>query len=59
MVKDHQISVRVNQKEWEDFKKVAENIGIPASRMISLFIKRINENQDTSFLLDYQDQEGK
>ena len=41
---NHKISVRIEKKDWIEFKKETNNIGLSASDTIRLFIKKFNEN---------------
>lgn len=51
MEKDITASFRVSQEEWEEFKKVSEKVGLNASTVLRLFIKKFNKEKDTRYLV--------
>lgn len=43
---NYKLSVRIERKDWETFKVKTDKIGLSASNVIRLFIKKFNENPD-------------
>lgn len=41
---NYKLSVRIEKKQWKKFKKETDDLGLSASNVIRLFIKKFNEN---------------
>ena len=41
---NYKFSVRIEKKNWKQFKKETDKLGLSASNVIRLFIKKFNEN---------------
>lgn len=41
---NYKLSVRIEKEKWKQFKKETDKLGLSASNVIRLFIKKFNEN---------------
>lgn len=41
---NYKLSVRIEKEQWEKFKDETDELGLSASNVIRLFIKKFNDN---------------